>query len=81
MDNKNNPCAVSQDQIHLQCLPCGAITTGNFITIVECPRCGALDYHIYKSGSEATAPIPRPRSRTPDNRDVINQMIELVKRV
>ena len=48
MASNENPCAVSQELINLQCLQCGAVTSGNFITIVECPRCGALDYHLFK---------------------------------
>jgi hypothetical protein len=78
-DINENPCAVSQELINLQCLQCGAGTTGNFITIVECPRCGALDYHIFTSHVSLVKSTDDRRPCTPDNKDVINKIIELVQ--
>lgn len=79
VESLENPCAVSQDLINLQCLQCGEVTSGNFITIVECWRCGALDYHIFRGYVPLDGASQR-RERTPDNKDVINQMIDLVQR-
>ncbi len=78
--SNENPCAVSQELINLQCLQCGAVTSGNFITIVECPRCGALDYHLFKGYVPLEDAVRHRRAIAPDNKDVINQIITLVER-
>lgn len=71
---------MSQELLNLRCLQCGEVTSGNFITIVECPRCGALDYHIFKGYVPLDDANPCRREWGPDNKDVINQMIDLVQR-
>lgn len=79
VESVDKPCAVSQELIHLQCLQCGEVTSGNFISIAECRLCGALDYHIFKSSAAAEAP-GHARKRVADTKDVVTQMIELVQR-
>ena len=74
------PCAVSQELLNLQCLQCGDVTAGNFITIAECPRCGALDYHIFRAYVSLNEAAAHRRACAPDNKDVINKIIDLVQR-
>ncbi len=78
-DKFDNPCAVSQELINLVCLQCGELTSGNIITIVECARCGALDYHIFR-GYVPVDDASSRRTSLPDNKDVVNKMIDLVQR-
>ncbi len=79
-DTNNRPCAVSQELLNLQCLQCGDITSGNFITIAECHRCGALDYHLFQGYVPLDDAIHHRRAVAPDNTDVINRIIDLVQR-
>ena len=80
MKNANdNPCVLSQELLNLQCLQCGAVTSGNIIAIVECKRCGALDYHVFRSYVALDAAARHRRACSPDNKDVINKLIELVQ--
>ena len=79
VESLDNPCAVSQELMNLQCLQCGDMTSGNFITIVECRRCGALDYHIFRSYVLLDGGGVR-REWEPANKDVINELIALVER-
>jgi predicted nucleic acid-binding Zn-ribbon protein len=79
-DSSENPCVVSQEQLNLQCLQCGSMTIGNFITIAECPRCGALDYHIFRAYVPLDEASQHRRAVAPDNSDVINKIIDLVQR-
>jgi len=68
--DRHQSFAASQELINRQCLQCGSVTTGNVSTIGECPRCGALDYHVFRGlGSiDETAHYRRPGA--PDNKDV-----------
>ena len=49
-------------------------------SLVECARCGAFDYHVFRGRVSCDdASLPR-RASIPDNRNVINDIIELVQR-
>jgi predicted nucleic acid-binding Zn-ribbon protein len=74
------PCAVSQELLNLQCLQCGEITSSSIIAIADCPRCGALDYHIFRGYVPHDDAAHNRRGVAPDNKDVINKMIDLVQR-
>lgn len=78
-DTRDNPCVVSQELINLQCLQCGAVSSGNILAIAECLSCGALDYHVFRSFVPLEVATNHRRARTPDNEDVINKMINLVQ--
>ncbi len=77
--SSDKACIVSRDIVNLQCLQCGTVTSGNLISIVECPRCGGLDYHIFKMYIPITEAAAHRRDNVPDNKGVINHMMELVK--
>ena len=79
-DANDKPCIVSQELINLQCLQCGAVSSGTFVAIAECPCCGALDYHVYRAYIPLDEAIRHRRSHVPDNKDVIKNIIELVQR-
>jgi len=79
MTDLHNSCARSPELIHLQCLECGSVTTGNLTTIAECPRCGALDYHIFRCYISFEEAAHYRRAAAPDNKDVVQRMIELVQ--
>lgn len=78
-DSNSVSCVVSQDSINIRCLQCGAISSGNIFAIGECPCCGALDYHLFKGYVALDEPPRNRRACSPDNRDVINKLIELVQ--
>lgn len=78
-ENLDKPCTVSQELLNLRCLQCGELTSGNFITIVECRRCGALDYHLFR-GYVPVDDVSSRRASLPDNKDVVNKIIDLVQR-
>ena len=80
VDTIDKPCVVSQELINLRCLQCGETSSGNFVSIAECPRCGALDYHIFRGYVPLEDAGHHRRAMAPDNRDVVNKMIELVQR-
>ena len=75
----DNPCVLSQELLNLQCLQCGAVTRGNLIAIAECKSCGALDYHVFRSYVALDEAARHRRAGSPDNKDVINKLIELVQ--
>ncbi|MGH9523027.1 MAG: hypothetical protein ACRD3E_10900 [Terriglobales bacterium] len=69
-----------QGKIRMQCVACGAIMPLGHQPFVDCPRCGALDYHVFR-GNDASPDLAAYRpAPMPDNKDVINQMISLVER-
>ena len=64
----------------MECVACGALMPAEHQPFAECPRCGALDYHVFRSNDVFfDLPAYRP-APIPDNKDVINQMISLVER-
>jgi hypothetical protein len=79
-ETQDIPCAVSQELLNLQCLQCGEIISGSIIAIIDCRRCGALDYHIFRGYVALDDASHNRRAVSPDNKDVINKMIELVQR-
>jgi hypothetical protein len=78
VSDQDNSGAVSPE-LNLQCLQCGSVTTGNVIAIAECPRCGALDYHVFRGFISLDETTHHRRLSAPDNKDVIKKMIELVQ--
>ena len=76
---KDAPCATPEDVINVRCLQCGEVTTGAFTMLAECRHCGALDFHVFRGFVSLTDGPPR-RAVEPDNRNVINEIIDLVQR-
>ena len=76
----DNPCVISNELINVQCLQCGTVNSGNIISIAECPSCGALDYHVFRGYVPLDEAMNHRRACTPDNKDVIKNLMELVQR-
>ena len=77
-DTTDNPTAL--DVMTLRCLQCGKETSTRSRSLVECPRCGAFDYHVFRGRISCEDASLQRRASIPDNRNVINDIIELVQR-